>query len=293
MGYIRRHWQGQHSLQFTLAFSFLLVGAIYHWLEPLVPGFFHTEPYSLIFVSISYLVLTRLLIFPWQIVGLLKSAERCYQDNNRAIILYSVQGIVLISITLSISHTVTRLQQLSAYHQRWVLDTNKETPQYQLNVDFRHRTLSISGDLGFGIVRAVEEHLNTHTEIDQVLLHSRGGQIYEGRGLGLLFRTRGLNTYVRSECSSACTTAFIGGVERTLASDARMGFHQYGMRAGHEKQITVFQSLQFEEKKDIAFFRSQGVDSSFLNSVFSTPHNEIGYPTLETLLEAGVATRLQ
>jgi hypothetical protein len=57
-------------------------------------------------------------------------------------------------------------------------------------------------------------------------LQSPGGRIAESVSLARLIRRHSLDTYVESECDSACTVAFLSGRERIATLDARLGFHR-------------------------------------------------------------------
>ena len=68
-------------------------------------------------------------------------------------------------------------------------------------------------------------------QIDTIVLHqSAGGDSGAGRRIGNDIRTRGLNTVVSGQCSSACANMFLAGVSRQFAtaighSRAVLGFH--------------------------------------------------------------------
>jgi hypothetical protein len=81
--------------------------------------------------------------------------------------------------------------------------------------------------------------------IGAVRLNSPGGNLAGGIALGELFRSRGISTEVGSSepipqateagladrspgiCASACAYTFLGGVDRTMDSDAKLGFHRF------------------------------------------------------------------
>ena len=58
-----------------------------------------------------------------------------------------------------------------------------------------------------------------------VILSGPGGRASVGFALFQMFRERKLATHVSSTCASACTIAFLGGVERTVSPSGRLGFH--------------------------------------------------------------------
>lgn len=81
-----------------------------------------------------------------------------------------------------------------------------------------------------------------------VRLHSEGGDLAAGLALGELFREAGISTEVGADredrelsqsvgrrmsertgglCASACAYAFLGGVERTVDQDSKIGVHRF------------------------------------------------------------------
>lgn len=62
-----------------------------------------------------------------------------------------------------------------------------------------------------------------------IVLVSKGGFLYPAISIGELIRARGYGTRVpaESECSSACSVVFLGGVKREVSnSRGRLGLHQ-------------------------------------------------------------------
>ena len=120
-------------------------------------------------------------------------------------------------------------------------------------------------------------------------MSSEGGNIYEARGLARLFRDGNLSTKVLDECSSACTTAFVGGVERRLKTGARLGFHQYRIEADYD---VLGADPRGEEAKDKTLFLAAGIKQSFVSRMHSAAAGSMWYPDAKELLDAGVITAL-
>jgi hypothetical protein len=159
---------------------------------------------------------------------------------------------------------------------------------YQLTVSKDQQHLIIRGDLDIGITTAVRSTLEEHSQIKSVVLQSRGGQIYEGRGLAKLFTEYEIDTYVYAECSSACTTAFIGGKRRYIGTQGKLGFHQYRVETTSTSQFVHFYNLHAEQQRDLALFKARGIDRVFLNRVFDQPASRIWFPDHATLRGAQV-----
>src|SRR5205085_443995 len=60
-----------------------------------------------------------------------------------------------------------------------------------------------------------------------VAFSSNGGSLAAGLRIGEAIRRKGFSTFVPDgrHCASACAFAWLGGIERFLGTDARIGFH--------------------------------------------------------------------
>src|SRR5260370_28074085 len=56
---------------------------------------------------------------------------------------------------------------------------------------------------------------------------SHGGSLVTGLRIGEAIRRKGFSTIVPDgrRCASACAFAWLGGIERSIGTDARLGFH--------------------------------------------------------------------
>ncbi|MGJ8622771.1 MAG: hypothetical protein ACSHW1_08335 [Yoonia sp.] len=159
--------------------------------------------------------------------------------------------------------------------------------RYSIEASFDGETLTLSGSIERGSTRALDAQLAAYPNAAQIILSSTGGNIYEARGLSNAIRKNGLNTMVISECSSACTTVFIGGIERRIAQSAKLGFHQYRIDAGY----TVLNAdLLREQERDRGLFLQSGVAAWFVNVMFDSRSSEIWYPDPSELLAANFVT---
>ena len=288
MGFIGKHWKGEYPLNLSFWLIFVLLTAVYHYMEPLLQRPFADRPLVFIGVTVGYLIVSRLVIFPWQVIGLLRSSDRHYLRHQRAIVRYGVQAAIVTSLVLTIAHVIGSVQSLVIYKEKKDFEATRGNTAYSLELDQQGRLLHLRGPLDFGIVDAVKRNLDENPWIQGIVLDSEGGQIYEGRGLAILIDARGLNTYSFAGCSSACSTAFIGGRQRYLGSNAKLGFHRYRLDSNNIQQFYKFYDLGTEEKKDLAIFKSKNLGEEFLLRVFQTPHDQMWFPDNRTLIDAGV-----
>lgn len=159
---------------------------------------------------------------------------------------------------------------------------------YQLTLRNNKTQLVISGEFDIGITKAVSNILRTNPQISSIALNSIGGHIYEGRGLSKLFTRQSLDTYVYKECSSACTTAFSGGVKRYIGTSAKLGFHQYKQDLNVHKKSVGYHDAAAEQERDLELFKSRKIKLSFLDKIFNEGADSMWFPSHDELLQANV-----
>jgi hypothetical protein len=292
MRIIQKYWLGYYPLTISFWVFFITLGIVFNLISFMLLEQDSDTKSNHIAAIMAYHLTGGLVLFPWQTIGLLRSAERHYSQYRRPVILYSVQAVILISLTLLASHFVGLAQTLSIAHSSREFKSEANPPQYRIQLTDNGKQLVIQGALDFGITEAVSLLLKTHPGVKRVMLESEGGQIYEGRGLAVLFNQHGVDTYSDSYCLSSCTTAFIGGAKRYLAENAKLGFHQYSLESKNLQAFQGFYNLDAEQNKDMEIYRSKNIEESFIQNIFHKPKHEFWYPSQETLLKAGVVTKI-
>jgi hypothetical protein len=106
----------------------------------------------------------------------------------------------------------------------------------------------------------------------------------EGLAIEKLIEARGLSTYTPRLCASACLLAFMGGHDRYLGTQGRLGFHQASV-AGVGGAIASQGTGQFRSA-----FSSKGVPPAFIDRALSTPPSSMWYPPKQELLDSHVIT---
>ncbi|OUS37004.1 hypothetical protein A9Q94_07355 [Rhodobacterales bacterium 56_14_T64] len=157
--------------------------------------------------------------------------------------------------------------------------------EYELLLSEDRMSLTFSGTVTHGLSKRARVLLQENPQMRTVTLNSPGGHIYEARGFAYQIRDHGLDTYVMNECSSACTLLFVAGVQRSLAPDARLGFHSYALEYGSALPNV---DLQKEQEKDRLFFRDQGLSEVFLKRMFDEPSTDLWYPGRTEARQAGL-----
>ncbi|MEE8365896.1 MAG: hypothetical protein V3R76_08920 [Gammaproteobacteria bacterium] len=239
---------------------------------------------------ISYLVFSRLVVFPWQVVGLLRCCEKHFLDPGQTLRIRGIQGLVIVVIIMNAVGVIDmlhwyKLAQKQALEKARISDTKN----YSLFLQKNATLIYLTGTLDFGITGNMEAMLINNPGIHGIVLSSTGGMVSEGRGLFRLIDQYKLDTFVYGECSSACALAFIAGNKRYMAANARLGFHQYNLQLQ-----SPFQPVDVVEaqKHDLKLLRKKHISSQFLDRVFKQPSHLIWFPTVRELLESGVIDAL-
>jgi hypothetical protein len=133
---------------------------------------------------------------------------------------------------------------------------------------------------------AVRRALEQHKSIREVVLEGPGGRAAVGFEIFRMIRRARLATRVDTACASACTIAFLGGVERTVSPSGRLGFHRASFPGMDDDDM-------HESNRGIRNFLvySARLTPDFARRVIDTPSASIWIPTREELLAGKVITR--
>ena len=148
-------------------------------------------------------------------------------------------------------------------------------------------TLYVEGSYGMGGEEMVRRALEQNPGIRTVVLAGPGGRQGVAYALYTMFRKRKLATRVDTRCLSACTIAFLGGVDRSISPGGRLGFHRGWFPGMSENDM-------FEDNRDMRRFmiETAKLTPQFADRVFATPSEQMWYPTPEELLAGRVINRV-
>ena len=235
-------------------------------------------------VLLIYFVVVKLIIYPWQLIGVLRACDlRIKSDTGRAWVT-ATQAALALSLAAALVSTIETYQTLQTFKRDLILKEIVEAvPQYSLELIKQNTLIHLRGPFQIGITNKVADLIKQYPEITGIILDSEGGQLYEGRGLARLIRENELQTFSLNNCLSSCTTAFVAGTTRSLGPNARLGFHQY-------KTYSLIPSINIENEqaKDLAIFVKQGVSPEFLEKIFIQPPESMWWPEFDELVDAGV-----
>jgi hypothetical protein len=282
--YIRKHWCGELSLAVSFWINLFLLNVIIMVVWALL-GYSEILKNPLIAarVVISYLIGIFAIVYPWQIIGLWRSSNRHIRFNGKHFWARTAQVLVVLGFIVTLSSITTNWPICeSMFRIAFEIDEYKNpTLTLVKNDTFIH----LQGYLNYGVSKKVSIILKNNPGIEGIILDSMGGWIYEGRELSKLIFSYDLNTYSIKGCYSAATIAFIAGKKRYLGVGANLAFHQYKM--GY-KSLVAFSDMKNEQANDMLIFRQQGVKEEFLKKLFDAAPDDLWYPTIDEMLNAGV-----
>ena len=289
-GYVGRHWRGECSLAVSFWLNFLAPFVALNYAERFVLPPYVTGETRVTFAVIGFFVAVRLVIYPWQAIGLVRACERCIAARTERIWALAAEGAVVLSVAATLTATISSAQSYLAHQREWRAQQSPRVApvrEYALEVVGDGALIHLRGALQVGVTKDVARLLADNPRVRGIILDSGGGQIYEGRGLAKLVREHRLATYSLEKCASSCATAFIAGTTRTLGVDARIGFHQYKNYAA----LPVV-DIDAEHAKDIELFKQQGVTAQFLRRVFVHAADQMWWPAADELIDGNVVHRI-
>jgi hypothetical protein len=225
----------------------------------------------------------------WQIVGVWRAAGQHRARGGRR----------FWAIIARIAVVVSALQALGAFVESGVpqiADAVKvlagDPGRHEIRLLPSGTELAFAGGISFGVTDEIRQALDAAPRVTILHLNSPGGRVVEARLLHDLIRERGLVTYAAKLCASACTVAFLGGRQRYIASDARLGFHQPASAGDTQDSGRALDDLVREQnhRRALDDLLRDGVDPAFAERAASTPNAAMWYPTADELLQAHVIT---
>ncbi|MCH8104302.1 MAG: hypothetical protein IIC58_02180 [Proteobacteria bacterium] len=284
LNYIKQHWRGNFSLVHAFWVNLVLLFFALGFLERFIfPPYIEDEIAVTASVFI-YAVVVKLIIYPWQVVGVLRTCDLRIKSNTGRSWATAAQTALVLSLAVTLLATIETWQSLQVFKRDMLLkEVSSPEPLYSLDLIEQETLIHLRGPFQIGITNRVADMIERYPEITGIILDSEGGQIYEGRGLARLIRDNNLQTFSLDQCLSSCTTAFVAGTTRTLGINARLGFHQY-------KTYSLIPSIDVvaEQAKDMAIFVEQGVSPEFLEKIFIHPPKSMWWPEIDELINAGV-----
>jgi hypothetical protein len=290
--YIADHWYGRQGFAWSFWINLVLLRALVFlaqdWWSP-AKGSDYSAHNTLVF---ALAIFFHGIFFVWQLVGVLRAGEAHVRAMGSMANVWGAQLGTLTAFWLTVTYA------LGAW-QRTLPALIDESSQARIEIERAGKyslvpsadglKLVFTGSIELGISKQFATQLKQNPNLQTIVLTSPGGSIYEARGLSKLIREHGLNTLVESQCSSACTTVFIGGIARRLMPNARLGFHQYRIDAVYS---VLNADPSAEQERDRTLYAASDAKPWFVTKMFERGPNEMWFPEIDDLLDAGVVTHV-
>lgn len=277
--YLVRNWRGELSLAKTFWVNFFFI----NWILGLANNWLELNQYSEVSPILYFriLVLTLLIQIPiwlWQIVGLWRASQKHIVQTGHFLWARIAQGIVVFACiyNLAVFPALIEFGKISLG-----LDEIKE---YTIILTDNESEIILEGDIAFGIADKFKRKLLGAPKVWLVHLNSEGGYAQEGKKVHDLLKENQLSTYTQTGCYSACVHAFIAGKERILHEGALLGFHHSSFPG------LPYKWLKDEDEKTKQDYLDAGISKEFIEKAFSFSGEEMWFPSLQELIDAGVIT---
>jgi hypothetical protein len=287
--FVARNWRGEYSL------------ARSYWLFGLLGGFAidlfafiledrNSEPYHprTIFAGLLLSWLFIAAITVWRLVGVWRSARRHIKTRRLVGKRSPWAHLAMVAVCLGTLRLAAAFVN-SGGPQLWEMAQisflgDPDIPAYAMRTMRDGAEAEIAGGFKYGLAKDFQKLLNASGKLKAVHLDSPGGRVGEAIALNQIIRANGLDTYVSSECMSACTIAFAGGKHRVLRKSAVLGFHA-GSFPGMTKE-----DLATHSKAQKGILLAAGFEEKFIDQALSTPSSELWVPAEPVLLQARAIT---
>jgi hypothetical protein len=285
--FIARHWRGEFSLPRAFWVNHLLLGiAVGLALGAMAVAInLHAveQPIRWL-ISLGLTWTVSILFSVWAAIGVWRAATAYRRAGKRFWGVTAKVTMALGALHLCYTLLFVAIPQGAGFYE--IVAGDAGMGAHQFKVLNNGTMLDFSGGISFGTAKEFELMLKSMDNVRTVRLNSNGGRIAEAQKISDLIRARGLSTYVSQHCVSACTVIFLGGKQRALNAQAKLGFHQPTF-----KGMTTF-----EQRAAIARERARlqnfGLSKDFAERANLAAPSGMWYPEQGELLREHVVTSI-
>lgn len=279
MGFFRKHFKGDYSLAraywlhlFVLQFAFIAACIV------LLDRLAQTCQARYSSAAAVFLVIFGYFVWGWSIGGTWASASKHPGRGGGRNWAVAVKFLIVAG---GVRMLLATPDNIATIGEHWKVALGAQLgPPISLQVSGDGKALVLAGGINDGAAAALAQALDRAPAVTTVVLHSGGGWTREGRLLASTIAARGLGTRVDTECSSACTIAFLAGKVRTVRRGAKLGFHAFSAVGGGE---ALGRSVQ-------ETYRKAGLSEAVIAKIAATPPQQMWYPGADELFRYGVLT---
>jgi hypothetical protein len=284
--YLVRHWRGDLPLGRALWINGIMALSVPALLSILVsapPMALREQPGAVRVLACVWFVAIalRLVLQLWWNIGIWHSANFHVQRGGQRLWVVLAKLFVLAAATLQIGGLVFIAGSPHIVVLQIMLGQDPHG-HAKLQVSPDRQSLRISGEIGTGFAAELAQVLHDTAGVSTLQLSSNGGRMYEAIAAAKQIRALGLDTHVADQCNSGCTLLFLAGRNRTIGSNASLGFHKpvLGTLDGSESDSEV----------QLSAMKNLGAPEAFLARIRALTDRRAWYPTAHELFELKVIT---
>jgi hypothetical protein len=281
-----RYWKGQVSLPVSYWAVGIAVSLLFVFLSKVVgKGIESATSSTLLGAYILGLYTLMIVLLVWQSVGVYRSAGKHTLRGGSVGWAYTAKLMVFVGLFSFLNQMYISGFPIMKSGFLTLIGT-EIYPVTQFRVLNGGKELELFGGIELGSETLLEEQLDLNPDVKLLHLHSTGGRVLAAKRMMKVLRRYGIDTYVRTECSSSCTLLFLAGKNKLLGSGAKLKFHaaSIGTVSGHNvKEI----GQNFEEA-----YLNEGIPKWFVDKIANTPSDSFWEPSNNDLLRAGVIDKI-
>jgi hypothetical protein len=217
MAFFRKHLNGDYSLAraywlhlFVLQFAFLGASIVFlDWLAQIFPARYSSG-------TVIFLTVFGYIVWGWSIGGTWASANQHTARGGQPGWAVIVKCLIVVGGAKMLFATPGNVATITDH---WEVALGAQLgPSVSLQLSRDSKAIVLAGGINDGAAAALAHALDRAPSVTTVVLQSGGGWTREGKLIASTIAARGLATRVDTECSSACTIAFLAGSVRTAAA---------------------------------------------------------------------------
>jgi len=284
---IARHWRGELSLPRSYWINYLVlgigVGLAFGPLGAAINQRGVEQPvWWLISLGLTWIAITLFTI--WSATGVWRAATAYRRAGKRFWGATAKVTIALGALNLVYSLLFVAIPQGLGIFE--IAAGDVRLASHQFKVLSNGTMLDFSGGISFGTAKEFATMLKAMDNVRTVRLNSNGGRIAEAQKISDLIKARGLSTYVTHQCASACTIMFLGGKQRHLHANARLGFHQPHFRGMTASEQRI--SIAREQER----LQNFGLSHAFAERANAAGPSDMWFPEESELVRERVVTSI-
>lgn len=284
--YIARHWRGELTLATSFFVNGVLVNIAFNLAIFALTSFIDAIQIPIgIPIAMGAIWLIVICVAIWQFVGIWRSAGK--HSTRGGLAFWGV--VARIMVILGVFQTISLVVASGVPQMREFIDIARGDANigpHTIRILNNGSEVELAGGITIGLTAEIEQVLAAHPDVRTIHLNSNGGRVVEAERLRDLIARLGLDTFVASECLSACTIAFLGGTRRFLDPHAKLGFHSGNWPGMFEGE----RDARLQAVTDDAVER--GVTEDFAEKAFLSAPQEFWFPSTTELVDAGFVTEL-